>query len=346
MRVKVLFVTCLTIFSVSVIGQTVDFDFTEVCYGDTTLLTSTSVSETDPILYWQWDLDDDGQFDDASGAEVKFKFSQAGSFLIGLRILTESGFSSAKYQEIIVGNYPVAYFTYENACANTFTNFTNATQAGDEDIEDFYWDFGDGGSNNYETNPSHWYTSAGFYTVRLIAESSLGCRDTITRQVEINPIPTFNFQFVGDTIFDEGESLTVYAVGDFDNVLWSTGATTSSIVITEGGYYYAEVSNEGCPNLKSFTIIVNARVGISKVITPNSDGYNDYFEIYNIGNHSPCKVSIFSREGLLVYSSTNYDNHWDGTYNGKPLPEGTYYYIVNCNSDELKNKKGSISIIR
>jgi len=58
-----------------------------------------------------------------------------------------------------------------------------------------------------------------------------------------------------------------------------------------------------------------------------------------------CTVSIFSRAGALVYNSINYPKAWDGTYNGKKLPEGTYYYVI-----DLKNGKkplsGPVTILR
>jgi len=44
---------------------------------------------------------------------------------------------------------------------------------------------------------------------------------------------------------------------------------------------------------------------------------------------------IFNRWGNEVYSSENYQNDWDGTWDGKILPDGTYFYIF---SDGRGNK--------
>lgn len=345
MRINFLLLIFLIGLSLPSYSQTADFDFTEVCLGDTTLLTNTSTSPTDPIVNVSWDLDNDLQFDDASGNEIKFKFSTAGVKRIGLRIITEGGSSQAIYQDVLVGSFPNANFTFDNACSNDFTKFTNTSTIGDdEDLEDFLWSFGDGRTNDYETSPSHWYSSPGIYSVELIAISFLGCRDTITKPIDVQPVPTFSLEFVGDTIFTEGGSVTVNAVGEFDNIVWSTGATTESITITQGGSYSAEIKKGGCPSTKTFTIVVNDREGVATIITPNGDGFNDTWKIFHINNHTPCKVSVFTRDGKEVFSSNNYNNDWGGTYQGKPLPEGTYYYVLSCESGLVR--KGALNIIR
>lgn len=59
------------------------------------------------------------------------------------------------------------------------------------------------------------------------------------------------------------------------------------------------------------------------------------------------KVDIYNRYGQLVYHSDGYVNGrgWDGTTNGKPLPIGTYYYVIQPGSGR-KPISGSITIIR
>ncbi len=330
-------------FSQIAVSQTADFDFTDVCLGDTTILINTSTS-TDPIVDVGWDLTNNGSFTDATVDTLRRVFTQAGVYTIGLRVTTSTGSSRAIYQQVIVGNYPVANYTVENGCANEFTDFTNLSKAGGEDLEDFIWDFGDGTTDNFSTNPRHWYVFPGIYNVKLVAISNIGCADSISMSVQINELPTLTFQFEGDTIFDEGESVTVRAVGDFDEILWSTGQIVNPITITTGGYYFAQVSKSNCPTTKSFTIIVNDREGIANVITPNGDGFNDFWKIFHVEKHAPCQVEIYNRQGLKVYSSSNYANNWNGTYNGKPLPEGSYIYIVICNDNRIQ--KGTLNIIR
>ncbi|MFT7612126.1 MAG: gliding motility-associated-like protein, partial [Parvicellaceae bacterium] len=50
------------------------------------------------------------------------------------------------------------------------------------------------------------------------------------------------------------------------------------------------------------------------------------------------------RWGQHVFSSKNYNNDWDGTFNGEPLPDGSYYYVIQC--DGSVKEKGALTILR
>lgn len=87
------------------------------------------------------------------------------------------------------------------------------------------------------------------------------------------------------------------------------------------------------------------------ILTPNGDGINDRWVVYNIENDAYInnQVMIYDRYGNMVYKISNYTNvsGWDGTYNGHPLSEGTYYYIILYKEDTYtKSLKGYINILR
>lgn len=79
------------------------------------------------------------------------------------------------------------------------------------------------------------------------------------------------------------------------------------------------------------------------IITPNGDGYNDVLEFANLTKFDTYSLTIFNRHGMTVYDSFNYQNDWDGTRNGSPLPEGVYFYILRIGQIELKS---SLTLIR
>jgi gliding motility-associated-like protein len=83
---------------------------------------------------------------------------------------------------------------------------------------------------------------------------------------------------------------------------------------------------------------------IMNLFTPNNDGINDYWELPNLQDWGKCDVKVYSRNGKLLYSNPNYNNLWDGTSNGNPVPEGAYYYIIKTeNAGEMK---GTVNIVR
>ena len=89
---------------------------------------------------------------------------------------------------------------------------------------------------------------------------------------------------------------------------------------------------------------------IPTLITPNGDQNNDYWEIENIDNFYPnAQIKIHNRWGQLIYEHNNgnyLDNMWDGTYEGKNLPMGAYYFIINCNDEANKTMHGAVLIKR
>ena len=88
-----------------------------------------------------------------------------------------------------------------------------------------------------------------------------------------------------------------------------------------------------CPSVSdNVTVtVVTSCINVRNAFTPNGDGLNDLWYVYD---QSFClkaggvKVNVFNRYGNKVYESKNYNNNWDGTYKGKPVPDGTYYGVV------------------
>lgn len=74
---------------------------------------------------------------------------------------------------------------------------------------------------------------------------------------------------------------------------------------------------------------------IPTVITPNNDGVNDVFFVpcLNADVELDNAVTIFNRWGDEVFHESPYGNNWNGTFNGEPLPVGTYFYVVKFNGD-------------
>ena len=83
----------------------------------------------------------------------------------------------------------------------------------------------------------------------------------------------------------------------------------------------------------------------TNVISPNGDGKNDYWELYNPERYAKYKVEIFSISGERIFSTYDYDNNkWDGKYNGNRIPDGIYYYIMTSPDAEIVFK-GIINLI-
>lgn len=160
-----------------------------------------------------------------------------------------------------------------------------------------------------------------------------------------------------------GKQATI-TVSGADNYLWSSGKSTSSVVITPTSNPYQDTvvgtGTSGCRSKIIFDIEVNnvcPDIIPYNIITPNGDGLNDWFIIDNIELYPNNIVKIYNRWGQELSEIPKYHNtfnYWSGTvFDGnknddeinKNLPSGTYFYIIEL-GDNSPIRKGFVELIR
>lgn len=120
-----------------------------------------------------------------------------------------------------------------------------------------------------------------------------------------------------------------------------------SISVSANRSYFVTQLNGTCESPRAevkITVGLSA-LNIANTFTPNGDGINDYWKISNIESYPNALVQVFSRYGQKVFESKGYAKPFDGTMNGKKLPPGVYYYIINLNTN-CNVLSGSLTIIR
>jgi gliding motility-associated-like protein len=110
-------------------------------------------------------------------------------------------------------------------------------------------------------------------------------------------------------------------------------------------YVIQVISSDGCRANDDIFIKVIRDFVVPNTFTPNNDGINDYWTIDYLSLYPNQRVQVFNRYGQLVFESNNYRLPWDGTYKGKPLPAGTYYYIIELGG-QRKPKTGYVTIVK
>jgi len=82
-------------------------------------------------------------------------------------------------------------------------------------------------------------------------------------------------------------------------------------------------------------------------LSPNGDGVNDIWELPFLDEFPNATVQVFNRWGELLYEQKNgYNIPWDGKFEGKVVPIGTYYYIIDFNEDRIETMTGPITIVK
>lgn len=197
---------------------------------------------------------------------------------------------------------------------------------------------------------------AGTFTYNLTQVTDVNCGQAQTGSVTItvNPLPVITINSNKVLTISKGETIVLNASGGTQYV-WTgaditSGQNTATLTIRprQTGIYKVTVTNgNGCTTEQSITVSVtdDYKLDASTIITPNGDGYNDKFVIKNIDYYPNNTLRIFDKAGRVLYTKQSYANDWDGTINGSPLNEGTYYYIIDLGSG-VGTFKGFINIIR
>ncbi len=117
--------------------------------------------------------------------------------------------------------------------------------------------------------------------------------------------------------------------------------------ITGNTSFYISALSGSCESTRAevkVTVGLSA-LNIANTFTPNCDGINDFWVINGMANYQGAEVQIFTRSGQRIFNSKGYATPFDGTFNGKNLPEGVYYYIIDLKSN-CSLLSGSLTIIR
>lgn len=154
-----------------------------------------------------------------------------------------------------------------------------------------------------------------------------------------------------DTSVCRNSPLNLY-VENAASVHWSIGSNDPVITIypEENTQIYANVQTMDKVDTTIYVTInvFDCELFVPTAFTPNGDGLNDEFLI-----HAPMEISnfemlIFDKMSRSLFQTKEINYGWDGTSQGKPLPPGTYFYVITFR-DALNEKhvmKGQLVLIR
>lgn len=197
----------------------------------------------------------------------------------------------------------------------------------------------------------------------VICSSTGICDTTYFTVVVISPIPNA----VNDTVNASVFTGTPFSICDNDIVYQSPVTIT---VLTQP--MFGALTGSGCDwtytvdptstecGLDSFTYVLSNSFGSDtatvyldldcistyEAISPNGDGINDVFTVRGIENYPDHELVIFNRWGNMVLRATDYQNDWNGQFNGKDLPDGVFYYLLYLNDNFGTIKTGFLIIQR
>lgn len=270
-----------------------------------------------------------------------------GTFTLTYTYTTQAGCVKSATQTIVVAQAATLAITAVAAqCINgEAINLSNNLSGG------IY--SGNGVSASGVFNPAT--AGIGTHTITYSIPSN-ACTIPASLQIVVNPAPT-DVNAGNSLTMVLGSPVTLAASSTAGTYSWSpaTGLSNPSIIRPVANpkettiYTLTGTNSFGCSASDSMIVTVLIPcLDPAKVFTPNNDGYYDRWTVFNGGCVKVVIADVYNRWGSLVYHSGNYQNTWDGTYKNKPLPDGTYYYVIKAT--ELNNSvrvvKGNVTIIR
>ncbi|MEO1712458.1 MAG: gliding motility-associated C-terminal domain-containing protein [Bacteroidota bacterium] len=98
---------------------------------------------------------------------------------------------------------------------------------------------------------------------------------------------------------------------------------------------YVLCGRTDCDTARVFVELSCATILVYDGFSPNGDGINDHFVIEGLEQFIQHRLLVYNRWGTLVFESKDYQNDWTGSWKGKALPSGTYYYILEYGVDAM-----------
>ncbi len=346
-----------------------NFSFVNGCYTQPVQFTDLSTLAAGNINNWYWDF---GDGNISSAQNPLHPYLSAGTYTVKLAVRSEFNCPSDTLSRLVVaGAKPVVDFIMPGICLlDASATFTNSTSIADTSTLSYLWNFDDpnAGPGNPNTStqisPTHQYSMAALYNVKLVVTTYLGCADSVTKPFTVNgALPRSNFivSNPGTLCSNTDVEIKDSSYVNFGNITkivvdWGDGNTTtdnSPGQMPNGKFYYHQYTNFGTPPFQIFNIQMYAYSGIvcvdvrSKPVTINASPGILFNPIPEVCNEAvPFNITqaseIWGLTGNGSYSGPGITNGPAGTFNPALLVPGTYpityTFISNfgCRADSTR----------
>jgi gliding motility-associated-like protein len=264
-------------------------------------------------------------------------FQQPASKIVTVKLMAYSGIvclGEQTQQITLLGSPAPAIAAIPEVCDNDASfALTQGTDASGLIVTTKY--IGAGITGNDVFNPAR--AGKGLHEILFVSTTTAGCTDTTKGKIIVNESPKVNAG--PDRTVLEGTFITLEAsssnVGTVYSWSPSEGLDNSAVLRPSAStkrdilYTLKVESAKGCAGSDQVFVRYLPKLVVPNTFTPNGDGYNDKWEINGILSYLGCVVEIYNTAGTMLFRSQGYGQPWDGTANGKQVPAGTYYYVID-----------------
>ena len=188
----------------------------------------------------------------------------------------------------------------------------------------------------------------------VIVSNNFSCKDTASVIVNVVKKPEANAG--PDRWIIKGTSTQLSATASGQNISYSWTPTiyidnpqSLQPVINpprDTVYILTVVSDDGCGMATdAVQVFVYDDVFVPTAFSPNGDGLNDTWNIPALNAYPDFELSVFNRNGQIVFQSKKMNTPWNGKYKGEPLPVGVYVYMIDLKAGG-GILKGTVTLLR
>lgn len=317
--------------------------------------TSSIPDGSDALFSYRWNFGDSSDLTPGLLAEMYHRYTSLGTKWVQLKITTKDGCTDSLSKPLNIYPPPSAKFSLSSAeaCREDSIHFFDQSNSNSGSIIKWNWYLGSNDSS-FVKNPAKQFNDSGNFVIRLFVIDAKGCvSDTNSQQLVVHPYPVL--QMTHNLRVLEGGTIKIkpYYYGSKLQFNWTPTDYLDSANIAQPSstppdditYRLTLTGIGGCSVSDTVFIKVLKSPVVPNAFSPNGDGINDTWRILYLESYPGATIEVFNRYGQKVFESTGYSTEWDGYFNGKILPIGTYYYIINPRNGR-KTLTGSVSIIR
>ncbi len=192
-----------------------------------------------------------------------------------------------------------------------------------------------------------------------VSGQTAGCFYADTFYVELSGSQLVSIS-ADETICDGDDFTVTIPVQPNELVNWFDGSSALTRTFSSTGSYWVTrtIPCDTINDTISITVIdcdtiplspgdTTTRIFIPNVFTPNNDGNNDFFVVQGTGIND-YHIVIFNRWGTKLFESDDLFEHWDGQYNGEPVSDGVYVYLIKYRTWNRKYREeyGHVTVFR
>jgi gliding motility-associated-like protein len=311
-------------------------DFTLAQTGDCTLLQVDAVNQsTGDSVSYSWDMGDGTVL---TTTDVTYTYTTPGTYFVTLSV-NDLGCGQNDQMTLVVNvenTIPVAIAGNAVICPGQVATLDGtASQNG----ATYLWSTG-------QPMPVINVWDPGQYILTVTTST---CTGTDTVDVVEAPVLELSSRF--SACPNEDLMLSVPIEGT--SYSWSTGANDrEAFVVGPGEYIFTVVSLQGCTYVDTITVDPldsDARLFAPNAFTPDGDGLNDVWSVTGYGEKE-VELTVFNRWGEQIYTTNSLLRPCDGTYNGQPVKQDVYVYVMKynavCQDAVFTTARGHVSVLR